>query len=321
MKARKHDPLAGSGRVVGTMKTKTAQSTATPNPTTGPNLVRVPFRDHDILAVKQDGGHWLPLRPLCERFGLSMQGQHLKLQKAEWAVVNEMLMTGSDGKTYQMTCISLDTLAAWLLSIKTGKVKPEVRDALVAYQKEAAGVLYRHFFGGAHVGPGLAKTSPVPTGPTTEQVIELVGKMMEPIIETQRSLAGVVAQIQAQVTALHRDHNAAADMASIGSRRANERVKRPITRLAREKAECFGDKKFVQRFNRKFHIRVREACGNFQGKWDRLPHGLLAAAESCIANMERDVRDDIEIAKRRGERPAQMSLDEARPNNSLKRVK
>lgn len=294
------------------MKTKTAQSTATPNPTTGPNLVRVPFRDHAILAVERDGGHWLPLRPLCERFGLAMQPQHRKLQNAEWAVVTEMVMTGSDGKNYQMTCISLGSLGAWLLSIKTGKVKPEVRDALVTYQKEAAGVLYRHFFGAAPVGPGLAKTTAVATGPTTEQVIELVGKMMEPIIETQRQTAQALAQLQAQVIALHRDHNAALDMAAIGGQCANARIKKVITRLAKEKARYLGGKKAEASFNRKFHLRAREACGGFQGPWDRLPRGLLGTAETCLANMEREVRADTLLAERHGYKPVQMNIEDAR---------
>lgn len=116
-------------------------------------IVRVPFRDGYILAAEVDGKHWLPLRPLCERFGLAMQPQHRKLQGAEWAVVTEMVMTGSDGKNYQMTCISLGSLGAWLLSIKAGKVKPGVRPALVAYQKEAADVLYRYFFRGTSAAP------------------------------------------------------------------------------------------------------------------------------------------------------------------------
>lgn len=311
MKARKHDPSPRGRRVVGTMKTKTAQSAATPNPTTGPNLVRVPFRDHAILAVKQGEGHWLPLRPLCERFGLDVEGQRKKLKEAPWAVAEEISATGSDGKTYQMTCISLDTLAAWLLSIKAGKVKPEVRDALVAYQKEAAGVLYRHFFGGAHVGPGLAKTSPASTGPTTEQVVELVGKMMEPIIETQRSLAGVVAQIQAQVIALHRDHNGARDSAAVGGLAA-ERIKKTIIRLTKEKARYLGGKKAEASFNRKFHLRAREACGGFRGPWDRLPRDLLGPVETCLANMEREVRDDTLLAERHGYKPVQMTIEDAR---------
>lgn len=304
MKARRSDPSAAGSKVVTMQKTKTPHAA---NPTTGPNLVRVPFHDHAILAAEVDGDHWLPLRPLCERFGLSMQGQHLKLQKAEWAVVNEMLMTGSDGKTYQMTCISLGSLGAWLLSIKAGKVKPEVRTALAAYQKEAAAVLYRHFFGG-----GVA----TPPGLSAEDVAniaaQVVMKGILPLVEAHRKMAEDVAQLRSELVALHRDHNNARDMAAIGGQCASERIRKPILRMAKEKARYLGGKAAEASFNRKFHLRVREACDGFSGSWDRLPRGLLGRAETCVANILREVRADTILAERHGYTPVQMKLDEGR---------
>jgi hypothetical protein len=42
-------------------------------------------------------------------------------------------------------CIPLTKLASWLASISASRVKPEIRDALIAYQNEADEVLDRHF--------------------------------------------------------------------------------------------------------------------------------------------------------------------------------
>lgn len=108
-------------------------------------LVKVPFRGHEIIVAEQGEDRWLPLRPLCERFALDVEGQRKKLAGCEWAVTEEISATGADGKTYQMTALHLRSFAGWLFSIKPGKVKPEIKDALVAYQKEAAEVLYRYF--------------------------------------------------------------------------------------------------------------------------------------------------------------------------------
>lgn len=160
------------------------------------------------------------------------------------------------------------------------------------------------------VGPGLAKTAP-PVGLTAEQVLDLVGKVVAPLVEAQRSLAGVVAQIQAQIAALHRDHNAARDTSAIGGLAA-DRIKKTIIRLAKEKARYLGGKKSEPSFNRKFHMRAREACGGFRGPWNRLPHNLLGPVETCLSNMEREVRADTLLAEREGYRPVQMTIEDTR---------
>jgi hypothetical protein len=126
-----------------------------------------------------------------------------------------------------------------------------------------------------------------------------------------------MAQIQAQVIALHRDHNNARDMSAIGRQCANANIKAPITRLAREKAVYLGGKKAAPSFNRKFHIRMREACGGFSGSWDNLPRALLGQAETCLANLEREVRADIRIAEKQGgygARQMRLSERDQRPN-------
>lgn len=308
MKPRRSDPSAAGSKVVTMRKTKTPHAANDTNPTTGPNLVRVPFHDHAILAAEVDGDHWLPLRPLCERFGLAMQPQHRKLQGAEWACVTEMVMQiPGDDQTRRVTCISLGSLGAWLLSIKAGKVKPEVRAALVAYQKEAAAVLYRHFFGG-----GVAASPGLSAEDVANIAAQVVTKGILPLVEAHRKMAEDVAQLRSELVALHRDHNNARDMAAIGGQCASERIRKPILRMAKEKARYLGGKAAEASFNRKFHLRVREACDGFSGSWDRLPRGLLGRAETCVANILREVRADTILAERHGYTPVQMKLDEGR---------
>lgn len=124
----------------------------------------VPFHGGELLAVAgeypEEGDRPIPLRPFCDRLGVAMQAQLTKLKAKEWAVVTMIVTTGSDGKNYEMACLPLRALPMWLATINTDKVKPEARAMLVAYQKEATEVLYKHF------APRLASQSaPAPQMP------------------------------------------------------------------------------------------------------------------------------------------------------------
>lgn len=134
--------LFGVGRLV--IDSRRPSDASKPPPD---GVVKVAFYGEEIEVIRQGNEAWLPLRPLCERFGLDVEGQRKKLRGCAWAVAEEISATGSDGKTYRMTCLHLRSLAGWLFSIKPGKVAPEVREGLVRYQREAAEVLFKHLFG------------------------------------------------------------------------------------------------------------------------------------------------------------------------------
>lgn len=125
------------------------------------SLARVPFRGGFIEAAQLDGEVWVPIRPVCDALGVSLQGQLAKLRGKPWACIKMILsqMPGDD-QTRQLAAVDLRSLPLWLATIEPSRVKPEARPALVTYQREAAEVLYRHF---------LAPPAPikVPTIPGT----------------------------------------------------------------------------------------------------------------------------------------------------------
>lgn len=59
-------------------------------------IVHVPFRDGEILAVDIDGRPWVVLRPALESIGLSFPTQLRKLRNRSWAVVAQRATTGAD---------------------------------------------------------------------------------------------------------------------------------------------------------------------------------------------------------------------------------
>lgn len=279
--------------------------------------ITVPFHNETLLAAPghyaDEGDRPIPLRPFCDRLNITVSPQLLKLKGKAWATVLMINMVAEDGKNREMACLPLRAIPMWLATINAEKVSADVRPMLDRYQAEAADVLYKHFLG-----------SNKARGITAEQMAEVaahimgqVGKILAPVFEAQQKTAEAIAQIQAQVIALHRDHNNARDMSAIGSVCAKTRIKAPIVRIAKEKARHLGGKKSEASFNRKFHIRLREACGGFAGPWDRLPRDLLGTAETCVANIEREVRADTLIAERQGGYTAQqLRIDERnqRPN-------
>jgi hypothetical protein len=109
------------------------------------SLASVPFRGGHLLAAQVDGEVFVPLLPLCDTLGVSLQGQLAKLRAKPWATIKMILSVAGDGKARQLAAVDLRSLPLWLATIEPSRVRPEAREALVAYQREAADVLYRHF--------------------------------------------------------------------------------------------------------------------------------------------------------------------------------
>lgn len=121
-------------------------------------LAHVPFRGGFIEAAQLEGEVFVPLRPLCDALGVSLQGQLAKLRGKPWACIKMILsqMPGDD-QTRQLAAVDLRSLPLWLATIEPSRVKPEARPALVAYQREAAEVLYRHFLAPPVDGAAVAQ--------------------------------------------------------------------------------------------------------------------------------------------------------------------
>ena len=125
---------------------------ADPSPGSAPSasLVSVPFQGGALLAAAgsypEEGDRPVPLAPFCERLGVNVASQVRKLRGKAWTcpVIMTVQIPGDD-QARPLVCIPLRALAGWLFTINASKVAPEARAALVAYQREAAEVLYRHF--------------------------------------------------------------------------------------------------------------------------------------------------------------------------------
>jgi hypothetical protein len=119
------------------------------------DLVRVPFRGGDLVAVAINGEPHVSVRHVCDALGIDLPTQLRKLNSRSWATVVKMPMVAADGKRREVAVIDRRTLTMWLATIGTNAVAIEARELLDAYQAEAADALDAYFNrGGVAVRPG-----------------------------------------------------------------------------------------------------------------------------------------------------------------------
>lgn len=110
----------------------------------------VTFYDDQVVAVRLPNGEvCVPIRPICEAMGLNWSGQRQRIQRNP--VLSEVLRTvtlsreNTSGGNPNVLCMPLDYLNGWLFGIDTNRVRPEIRDRLLRYQKECYRILSQAF--------------------------------------------------------------------------------------------------------------------------------------------------------------------------------
>lgn len=109
------------------------------------DLVRIPFRDGEIEAVVENDKPFIVLRPAFTAMGLDADRQILKLRSQEWATTSVTAVVADDGKIREMVVSDVRTFLMALATIPATRVSPAVRPLLIAYQREVADVIERHF--------------------------------------------------------------------------------------------------------------------------------------------------------------------------------
>jgi len=109
------------------------------------DLIPVPFRNATLFLADVDGTPYTPMKPIVEGMGLAWQPQHEKLRKnkARWGITE--IVIPSDGGPQQSICLPLRKLPGWLMTIYPSKVKPEIRETVIAYQNECDDALWDYW--------------------------------------------------------------------------------------------------------------------------------------------------------------------------------
>ncbi len=101
-----------------------------------------------IQVVDDASEQLIPVKPVCELLGVDYPSQFTKLKEHPvfGSTIGIIPTVGSDGKEREMLCIPLRYFPSWLFSIHPDKVKVEIRDTIIEYQRRCNDVLYDYFF-------------------------------------------------------------------------------------------------------------------------------------------------------------------------------
>lgn len=138
--------------------------------------IAVPFHNAELYIVEFEGQPYTPMKPIVDGMGLDWKSQFVKLkQRFKQGMVEITIPT--KGGLQSMLCLMLRKLPAWLYSIQSGKVKPELRDTVIKYQEECDDVLWDYWTKGQATNPrSINKTHKSEREPLTNAVNLLVAK-------------------------------------------------------------------------------------------------------------------------------------------------
>jgi hypothetical protein len=108
----------------------------------------IEFYGDEILAVQDPlmGRIYVPFARLCDNIGIDRGSQVERLREHE--VLKDGLITlklHTAGGIQDTQCLRLDLVPFWLAGINTNRVKAEVQEKLVLYQRECAAILWDSF--------------------------------------------------------------------------------------------------------------------------------------------------------------------------------
>ena len=117
-------------------------------------------RTFNAVVVTVSGKDMVVGKPVCDAIGVDDRAQQRKLENNPQFSCGLITATGTDGKSYEMWAIPLEEVAMWLCGINANRVKPEIKDALISFQKFCQMELYLAVTGqaGSHKVDRLEKT-------------------------------------------------------------------------------------------------------------------------------------------------------------------
>lgn len=121
------------------------------------------YNDKVTAVVASNNTIYVPVKPLCELIGVDWSTQHRKIQndpvladEMRSMVIRPQTSTEAESsrpKSSTMVCIPLNYLNGWLFSINANRVKDEIKDVVIRYQRDCYNILFNAFSTGVAVRP------------------------------------------------------------------------------------------------------------------------------------------------------------------------
>lgn len=108
----------------------------------------VAFYEDMVVAVRlADGRVFVPVKPICDLLGVDWAGQYRRIRRDP--VLSEAAqpvdVTSTRRGSQPMVCLPLDLLSGFLFGLNADRVKPELRERVIRYQRDCYKVLAEAF--------------------------------------------------------------------------------------------------------------------------------------------------------------------------------
>jgi hypothetical protein len=110
------------------------------------NAIQVAFHGATVTTIQSGNELYVAMKPIVENIGLDWDAQRQRIRRHPVMNQGTVIMTlPSSGGDQDTLCIPLKMLNGWLFGIDSNRVKPALRDKVIAYQRECFDVLAQHF--------------------------------------------------------------------------------------------------------------------------------------------------------------------------------
>lgn len=131
------------------------------------NALTVEFHGHSHTLIEHGGEPHVAMRPIVEAIGLNWASQFVKIKEHPVMGACVVIITTQapgDIQRREIFALPLKYLNGWLFGVDSRRVKADLRETLIAYQRECFAVLDKHWRGGNRVDDPTAG-SPEPALP------------------------------------------------------------------------------------------------------------------------------------------------------------
>jgi len=104
-------------------------------------------RVNNVDIVSTSDEQLVAIKPICEALGITDRPQREKISSHPIlsSVGTLSILTGKDGKEYEMFCLPFKYIFGWLFTINPNNVDESARPNLIRFQEECYEALYRYF--------------------------------------------------------------------------------------------------------------------------------------------------------------------------------
>lgn len=161
----------------------------------------VGFYGDELIAIQRsDGTIFVHFGRLCDNLGLARASQVRRVQRHDVLQTGlESLEVATEGGPQAVQCLRIDLLPLWMAGLQASRVKAELRDKLVRYQREAAVALWQAFKSQIVV-PEPAPEADSAAIQQIQQIIELgyaIARMGEQQLELSRQQHALTGRMDA----------------------------------------------------------------------------------------------------------------------------